>query len=53
MHNAKTQFSELVRESSDCELLLFPKSGKSIVKVNNCKDIKRLGFILGEGKKDT
>ena len=53
MHDAKTQLSKLVREASSGEPFLIAKAGKPIVKVEKFeehKKIKRLGFMLGEGK---
>jgi len=53
MHNAKTQLYKLVREASGGEPFLIAKPGKPIVKVEyfeEPKEMKRLGFMLGEGK---
>ena len=53
MHDAKTQLSKLVREASSGEPFLIAKAGKPIVKVEKFeepKKVKRLGFMLGEGK---
>ena len=53
MHGAKTQLFKLVHETSSGESFLIAKAGKPIVKVEKFeepKEIKRLGFVLSEGK---
>ena len=53
MHDAKTQLSKLVREAYSGEPFLIAKAGKPIVKVEKFEEpieMKRLGFMLGEGK---
>ena len=53
MHDAKTQLSKLVREASSGEPFLIAKARQPIVKVEKFeepKKVKRLGFMLGEGK---
>ena len=53
LHQTKTHLSRLVHEAECGESFIIAKAGKFIVKVEKFeepKEIKRLGFMLGEGK---
>ena len=53
LHQTKTHLSRLVHEAECGESFIIAKAGKFIVKVEKCeefKQVKRLGFMLGEWK---